>query len=175
MSSAHQEALAAGVPAERENRLSVILTSNDLDRVWAALILAVGAASSGLEVSMFFAFWGLSVLRREGAANGHPRHTLLERMFGIMLPKGPHYLKLSKMNLAGIGPALFRHVARVKNIACPDELLRTAQELGVKLIACEMSMGMMGLKREELIDGVQYGGVATCLGDACKSKATLFV
>jgi peroxiredoxin family protein len=170
----HTESVA-GAATDGDRRLTIILTSNDMDKVWAALILAVGAASSGLAVSMFFSFWGLSVLRKRTGAAGHMKKPLLERMFGLMLPKGPGHLKLSKMNMAGLGPKVFRHVARLKNIASPIELLDTARELGVRLVACQMTMDMMGLRREEMIEGVESGGVATCLGDACHSKATLFI
>ena len=181
MQSTYQESVAgvacSGSGTATENRLSIILSCNDLDRVWAALILAVGAASSGMAVSMFFAFWGLCVLRRRNGNghNGNGHKSLRERMFGLMLPRGTGDLHLSKMNMGGCGPALFRHVAREKHVLCPDELLDTARDLGVRFIACQMSMDMMGLKQEDMMDGVVYGGVATCLADSCKSKATLFI
>ena len=147
---------------ERENRLCIILTSNDLDRVWAALILANGAAASGMGVTMFFAFWGLSILRKEKGPK--VAKSFLGRMFGLLLPRGTRRLSLSKFNFAGAGPAIMNYIARKQHVASPGELLKTAREFGVRFIACEMSMDMLGLTREELIDGAELGGVATCPG-----------
>lgn len=158
---------------EKQNRLSIIVTSNDLDRVWAALILAVGAASSGMAVSMFWAFWGLSVLRKEPA--GRVEKPMMDRLFAMMLPRGINRLKLSKLNMAGIGSRVMKYTARKKKAPLPSELLVTARELGVRLVACQMSMEMMGLTRDELIDGLVYGGVATYLADASKAQITLFI
>lgn len=155
------------------NQLSIILTSNCLDRVWAALILAVGAAASGSAVSMYFAFWGLSILRRTDSRN--TGKSFLEQLFGRLLPRGLKGLSLSRLNCAGLGSKLLHYRARQKRIPSPEELLTSARQLGVRLVACSMSMDMLGLKRDELIDGIEYGGVATCLADVHRSGATLFI
>lgn len=159
--------------SDKENRLSLVVTSNDLDRVWPALILAVGAAASGMQVSIFWAFWGLTVLRRENP--GRVSKPLLNRLFGWMMPRGINQLRLSKLNLAGLGTAMMRSIAKKKNVASPSELLVTARELGVRLIACQMSMDLLGVTRAELIDGLEYGGVAMCLADARDAAIALFI
>jgi peroxiredoxin family protein len=159
--------------SDRENRLALVVTSNDLDRVWPALILAVGAAASGMQVSIFWAFWGLTVLRRENP--GRVSKPLLNRLFGWMMPRGINQLRLAKLNLAGLGTAMMRSIAKKKNVASPSELLVTARELGVRQIACQMSMDLLGVTRAELIDGLEYGGVAMCLADARDAAIALFI
>ncbi len=122
---------------------------------------------------MFFTFWGLNALRKGGpqaAGKG-----LIDRMFGWMMPSGSGALKLSQMHMLGMGTALMRHVMRTKNVASLPDLMAAAIQGGAKLIACSMSMDVMGLKREELIDGVEIGGVAMFLGEVDESRATLFV
>jgi NADPH-dependent 2,4-dienoyl-CoA reductase/sulfur reductase-like enzyme/peroxiredoxin family protein/rhodanese-related sulfurtransferase/TusA-related sulfurtransferase len=166
-------AAAAVVPAGRRRKTFVVF-SGDLDRVTAALVLANGALAMGDDATLFFTFWGLSALRREQpvAAKGK---TLLDRMFGAMLPRGLGRLKLSKLNMAGMGTAMMRHVMRTKKVASASELLATARGKGVRLVACTMSMDVMGLKPEELIDGVEYGGAAAFLAEADRSNVTLFI
>ena len=158
---------------EKENRLALIVFSGDLDKVMAAFILAVGAVSSGMEASIYFTFWGLSVLRKEEKIK--TKKPLLDMMFGAMTPKGVNKLKLSKMNMSGIGTAMMKHVMKKKNVTSLPDLLSAAQELGVKLVVCTMSMDVMGIKKEELIDGLEYGGVATYLGDSRDSSINLFI
>jgi peroxiredoxin family protein len=159
--------------SDKENRLSLVVTSNDLDRVWPALILAVGAAACDMQVTVFWAFWGLTVLRRENP--GRVSKPLLNRLLGWMMPRGVNQLRLSKLNLAGLGTVMMRNIARKKNVALPSELLATARELGVRLVACQMSMDLLGVTRAELIDGLEYGGVATFLADARNAAITLFI
>ncbi|MEO0137618.1 MAG: DsrE/DsrF/DrsH-like family protein [candidate division WOR-3 bacterium] len=155
-------------------RVSIIVFSGDLDKCLAAFIIGTGAAASGMQVDMFFTFWGLSVLRKRGIkVKGK---SLTEKMFGMMLPKGADSLALSKMNMLGLGTKMMKEVMKKKRIASLSELLEIAQQFGVNLYACEMSMKVMGLKREELIDGIKgIVGVATYLENAAKSQITLFI
>jgi len=157
-----------------KERVSIVVFSGDLDKCLAAFIIGSGAAASGMEVDMFFTFWGLSVLRKKGVkAKGK---SFMDRMFGMMLPKGAEGLALSKMNMMGIGTKMMKDVMKKKKVASLPELIDIALQLGVNLYACEMSMNVLGLKREELIDGVKgIVGVATYLENAAKSQITLFI
>jgi len=152
---------------------TMVVFSGELDRVMAAFIIANGAASTGSAVSMFFTFWGLNVLRRE--AGPVPAKSPLERMFGWMMPRGARALKLSKLNLLGAGTAMMKHVMRQKHVESLPGLIASAQKAGVKLIACTMTMDIMGIKKEELVDGIELGGVAAFLGEADQSGTTLFI
>lgn len=158
----------------KRKKKTLVVFSGDLDKVMAALIIANGALTMGDDVSLFFTFWGLSALRREQPVNVAGK-TVLDRMFGWMLPRGLGKLTLSKMHMAGAGTAMMRHVMASKNVDTPQQLLQQAQKAGVRLVACSMSMDVMGLKAGELIDGVEIGGVATFLGDVDESNAALFV
>ncbi|MCD8261681.1 MAG: DsrE/DsrF/DrsH-like family protein [Bacteroides sp.] len=140
---------------------TIIVFSNDLDKAMAAFILANGAAAAGKKVGLFFTFWGLTILkRREKRA---VKKDALSRMFGIMLPEHSGKLGLSQLNMAGMGSWFMRKVMKQKNIYSLETLIRQAQENGVQMIACTMSMEVMGIQEEELIDGVELGGVATYL------------
>lgn len=152
---------------------TVVVFSNDLDKVMAAFIIANGAASMGKRVTLFFTFWGLNVLRRPGAtARGKG---VVERMFGWMMPKGPGALRLSKMNMAGMGTAMMRKVMRDKNVDSLPALMQSAVDQGVKLVACAMSMDVMGIRREELFDGIEVGGVGAYLAAADHASSSLFI
>jgi NADPH-dependent 2,4-dienoyl-CoA reductase/sulfur reductase-like enzyme/peroxiredoxin family protein/rhodanese-related sulfurtransferase/TusA-related sulfurtransferase len=165
-------AVAAAAPAREKTTLVVF--SGDLDRVMAALIIANGALAMGKPVSLFFTFWGLNVLRKAKAPS--LKKTLIEAAFGWMLPKGAGRLNsLSKLNFAGLGAPLMKHVMAAKNVAKPAELLGNLIEGGAQLIACQMSMEVMGIRHEELIDGVELGGVAAFLAEAQESGTTLFI
>jgi peroxiredoxin family protein len=152
---------------------TMIVFSADLDRALASFLIANGAAAMGQKVTMFFTFWGLNILRRENAAP--VEKGLIEKMFSWMLPKGPKALKLSKLNMGGLGTSMMKSVMASKNIDTLPTLIRTAQENGVQLIACQMTMDMMGIRHEELIDGVELGGVATYINETDKASATLFI
>ena len=158
----------------QEDKLSLIVFSGSLDRLIAAFVLATGAAAMGSRVSMFFTFWATAALRKEHAAS---KKTLLERLFGFMLPKGSRQLPLSQMNLAGGGPRVIRHLMRKKGIASVEEMLTLAAELGVELNVCSMSMDLLGMKPEELVDypGRSFCGVAKFLETAAPGKVTLLV
>ncbi|MCD6518464.1 MAG: FAD-dependent oxidoreductase [Anaerolineae bacterium] len=155
------------------NAKTMIVFSDDLDKALAAFVIANGAAAMGQKVTMFFTFWGLNILRRKRAPK--VKKSLIERMFGWMLPKGADALKLSKLNMAGLGTEMIKKVMRSKKIDSLPQFLKAAQENGVRLIACQMTMDLMGIKPEELIDGVEIGGVATYLNETDKASATLFI
>ena len=157
-----------------EDRATIVVFSGDLDKVLASFVIATGAAVAGLETSMFFTFWGLCALKREGASAPATR-TLKEKMFSLMTPSGSKTLGVSRMNFFGIGAKMLRSMMKEKNIASLEELMDIAKDLGVKIIACTMSMDAMGVSKDELVDNLEYGGVATYMADACRSKVTLFV
>jgi peroxiredoxin family protein len=139
----------------------------------AALIIANGAAASGYDVTLFFTFWGLSLLRKPTKIS--VKKGILESMFGIMLPRGVRKLNLSKMHMTGMGTGMMNYIMKKKNVIPLPELLEQALENGVRLVACTMTMDIMGLKREELIDGVEEGGVALYVDDLATSTANLFI
>lgn len=152
---------------------TIIVFSGDLDKVLASFIIANGAAAMGRPVTMFFTFWGLNALRK--AEKQPVQKTFMESMFGTMLPRGSGKLKLSKMNMGGMGTAMMKKIMRDKNVDSLEELLRKAMASGIKLVACTMSMDVMGIKPEELIEGVELGGVGAYLGDAEESNVNLFI
>lgn len=158
---------------EARGQMTLIVFSNDLDKAIAAFILATGAASAGMHVTMYFTFWGLALLRKRGHAQRGK--TLIERMFGWMLPEGPRGATLSKMHFLGMGTAMIRRVMRSKKILQLSELMDMAISQNVRLVACTTSMGIMGITRKELIDGIEVGGVATYLGGARESSINLFI
>jgi peroxiredoxin family protein len=139
----------------------------------ASFIIANGAAALGSRVTMFFTFWGLNVLRRADVRAGGK--SLIERMFGWMMPRGARKLKLSKMNMAGLGTAMMKGRMKARNVPSLPELIETARGAGVRLVACAMSMDVMGLRQEELLDGVELGGVASFLAEAEQGNVTLFI
>ena len=147
--------------------------SGDLDKVLAGFVLATGAAAAGLETSMFFTFWGLSALKKKQKAPG--QKNLMEKMFAVMTPGSSEALGTSKMNFFGMGAVMLRKMMKDKEIASLEELMGMARELNVKLIACTMSMDAMGVSKDELLDDLTYGGVATYMADAVRSRVTLFI
>jgi peroxiredoxin family protein len=127
----------------------------------------------GRPVTMFFTFWGLTALRKE---NKQPvKKTFMESMFGSMLPRGSKKLKLSRMNMGGMGTAMMKKIMNDKSVDSLETMIQKAMRAGVKIVACTMSMDVMGIKEEELIDGVQLGGVGAYLGDAEESNVNLFI
>ena len=151
-----------------------IIFSGEMDKVLAGFVLSNSAAAMGDEVTMFFTFWGLNALRKEHPPKTHGK-SFLQTMFGMMMPRGPKKLALSHMNFAGVGPKLMSKAMRDQNVDCIDEMIATAQEQGIKMVACTMSMDVMGLKPEELIDGLEYAGAATYLGEADEANVNLFI
>jgi peroxiredoxin family protein len=160
--------------AGQEDKLSLIVFSGSLDRLIAAFVLATGAAAMGMKVSMFFTFWGTAALRRDA---DRVKKTLLERMFGWMLPKGSRRLPLSQMNMAGGGPLMIRYIMKKKGVASVEEMMELAGELGVTVYVCSMSMDLLGMKEAEMYDfpGLSYCGVAKFLETAAPGKITMFV
>jgi peroxiredoxin family protein len=157
-----------------EDRATIVVFSGDLDKVLASFVIATGAAAAGLETSMFFTFWGLCALKKEGASASATR-TLKEKMFAVMTPSGSKALGVSRMNFFGVGARMLRAMMKEKGIASLEELMDIAKDLGIKIIACTMSMDAMGIAKDELADNLEYGGVATYMADACRSKVTLFI
>jgi peroxiredoxin family protein len=156
-----------------DDRATIVVFSGDLDKVMAAFVIATGAASAGLQTSMFFTFWGLSAVKKAGAAAGGKG--LKERMFGLMTPGSSHGLGTSKLNFMGLGSVMLRSMMKDKQIASLEELMDVARELGVRMMACTMSMDAMGVTPAELVDGLEYGGVAAYMDDAHRSRVTLFI
>lgn len=152
---------------------SMVVFSGDLDKAIAAFIIANGAASMGRKVTMFFTFWGLNILRKPEKVNAEKG--FMGKMFGIMMPRGSKKLGLSKMNMAGMGAKMIRKVMNNKNISSLEDLIKQAMNSGVNIVACTMSMDVMGITKEELIDGIDYGGVAAYLGAAEESDVNLFI
>jgi len=152
---------------------TMIMFSGDLDKAMAGLIIANGAAAMGDEVTVFFTFWGLNILRK--AQKIKVRKSFMEKMFGWMMPRGAENLGLSKMNFGGMGTAMMKDIMRKKKVSSLPELITSAQDMGVKFIACTMSMDVMGIKKEEIIDGVEFAGVATYLGEADNANVNLFI
>jgi len=155
------------------NGKNIIVFSGDLDKAIASFIIANAAASMGRKVSMFFTFWGLNVLRKPKKQN--VAKDFISKMFGMMMPRGSKKLKLSNMNMLGIGPKLIRNIMFKKNINSLEELIEASIKNGIELVACTMSMDVMGIKMEELIDGVKPGGAAAMIAHAEESDMSLFI
>jgi len=154
------------------NRATIVAFSGDMDKLFATFVIATGAAATGMQVSIFFTFWGLNAIRQKAELRGK---TLCEKLMALMLPSGPARLGTSKMNMLGAGPAFFRYVMKKRNVQTLPDLVAMAREAGVRLVACQTSMDVMGIRKEELIEGVEFGGVATYLADARDSRITLFI
>jgi peroxiredoxin family protein len=155
-----------------EDRVALVVFSGDLDRVLAAFIIATGAAAMGQQVSMFFTFWGLSVLKKDCQLSGK---TLFQKMMALMSPGSSKSLPVSQMNYFGVGAKMLRSMMKEKNVNSLEEMISLARELGVRMIACEMSRDLMGIKESELVAGLECGGVASFLADSLKSRTSLFI
>jgi NADPH-dependent 2,4-dienoyl-CoA reductase/sulfur reductase-like enzyme/peroxiredoxin family protein/rhodanese-related sulfurtransferase/TusA-related sulfurtransferase len=162
-------------PTTRNPRPSqtLVVFSDDLDKAMAAYIIANGGAAMGGDVTMFFTFWGINLLRRPVPVQVDK--TLVEGLFGWMMPRGAAKTSLSKMNMGGLGTAMIKDIMRKKNVLSLPELMETAKKGGVRLVACSMTMDLMGIKQEELIDGVELGGVAAYLDKAGSAGVNLFI
>jgi peroxiredoxin family protein len=170
-----KEQLKSVSAVKQENKLALLVFSGDLDKALAAFIIATGAVAMGMDVVMFFTFWGTPILRdKKKKAGGKD---IMGKMFGAMLPKGTTKVKLSKMNMGGMGTAMMKSLMKKKNIASLPEMVDLAAELGVRIVVCEMSMDLMGFKKEEFIDypHMTYGGVATFLEEAMTSRMQLLI
>jgi len=160
-------------PTAGKDGKTIVVFDNDMDKVLASFIIANGALAMKRPVTMFFTFWGLTVLRKEQKQPIKKKFT--EKMFDRMLPRGPKKLALSKMNMGGMGTAMMKSIMKDKNVDSLEELMKKAMEAGVRIIACSMSMDVMGISEKELIDGVEIGGVGTYLGEAEESNVNLFI
>jgi peroxiredoxin family protein len=158
-----------------KDQISMVVFSGDLDKILAALIISTGAAAYDMKVKLFFTFWAISALR-DPKKDGKGKN-LMEKMFGMMLPRGAGKVKLSNMNMGGMGTAMIKGIMKKHKVASLEEMFKTAGELGVEINICEMSMNLMGFKKEEMIDypGMNICGVATFLSDAQESKIQLFI
>lgn len=161
------------LPGDSADGKTIVVFSDDLDKALASFVIANGAASTGRKVSLFFTFWGLNVIKR------HPdkavKKDVAGKMFGMMLPAGSRKLSLSKMNMGGIGSRMMRGIMKHKKIDSLESLIKQAQDNGVEFIACQMSMDVMGIEPEELLEGVKIGGVATYLERAEGANVNLFI
>ena len=159
----------------RKDQLSMAIVSGDMDKILAAMVISVAAAAMDTQVKLFFSFWSLSALR--DPKKSPKGKDFISKMFGIMLPKGKDKLKLSNMNIAGMGPMMIKMLMKKQNVMSLGEMFRQAGELGVEITICEMSMGLMGFKKEEFIDypHLSYAGAATFVADAGESSIQLFI
>ena len=157
----------------QQNDKTFVVFSGDLDKTIAAFIMANGAAAMGRDVTIFFTFWGLNILRRPERVK--VKKAFIERMFGFMMPRGTKKLGLSRMNMGGAGAKMIRAIMQSKGVSSLEELIESAKAHGVRLVACQMSMDIMGIRKEELIDGVELGGVSTFLGSGEQSDMSLFI
>lgn len=158
----------------RENKITIIAWGGDLDRIWPTLILSTTAAASGMEVSVFFTFWGLFALVKPAVRI--TGENWMQKMLSVMNPGSPAKAKLSKMNFAGAGPAMMKKLAKDYKTPNPTELLEMARDMGVRLIPCQMTMDLLGLSRDDLIDGLEEPiGAATALLEMKEASIQLFI
>lgn len=157
----------------KDRKLVIFAWSGDLDRMWPTLILATSSAAMGMQTTVFFTFWGLfPLVRNDVRITGE---NLMQKMLSLMNRGGTEHLKLSKMNFAGAGPAMMKKLARDHKVASPQELLEMAQEMGVRLVPCQMTMDLLGLTREDLISGLEEPAGATSALLEAQDAITLFI
>lgn len=159
----------------RKDQLSMAVVSGDLDKIIATMVISLAAAAMDTKVKLFFSFWALSALRApQKKAKGKD---FISKMFGMMLPKGKDKLKLSNMNMAGMGPVMIKYLMKHQGVLSLEQMFQQAGELGIEIVVCEMSMNLMGFKKEEMIDYpyLSYAGAATFVCDANESSMQLFV
>jgi NADPH-dependent 2,4-dienoyl-CoA reductase/sulfur reductase-like enzyme/peroxiredoxin family protein/TusA-related sulfurtransferase/rhodanese-related sulfurtransferase len=155
------------------SKTSFVVFSGDLDKLIAAFIIANGALAMGEEVSMFFTFWGLNALRTSNPPKRQKK--LMEKMFSVMMPSGPDSLKLSQMHMAGAGTKMIKSVMKKHHVQSLPELMKAALDGGARIIACTMTMDLLGIAPTDLVTGIEFGGVAAFLGEAAESQTTLFI
>jgi len=159
----------------RQDQLSIAVVSGDMDKILAAMVISIAAAAMDTQVKLFFSFWSLSALR--DPKKSPKGKDFISKMFGMMLPNGKDKLSLSNMNMCGIGPKMIKFLMKKQNVMSLETMFKEAGELGIEIVICEMSMGLMGFKKEEFIDYPQlsYGGAATFIADASESSIQLFI
>ncbi|MGL5616534.1 MAG: CoA-disulfide reductase [Sarcina sp.] len=167
------ELIINNVVGNSKDDATLVVFSGDLDKAIASFIIATGAASMGKKVTMFFTFWGLNILKKEDKPS--VKKDTMEKMFDMMLPNNSSKLPLSKMNMAGMGPKMIKKIMEKNNVDSLETLMENALKMGVNILACSMSMDLMGIKREELIDGIEVGGVATYLTATDDAGLNLFI
>jgi len=155
-----------------EDRVAIVVFSDNMDKVLAGFVIANGALAMGMEVSMYFTFWGLTAVKKATSLQGK---ALKQRMLALMTPGKSDEMGISKLNMLGMGPRMMRSIMKEKNVASLEDLRAIAQEMGTRMIGCAMSMDVMGVESSELIDGVELGGVATFLEESLKSRMTIFL
>ena len=164
----------ADLQSSKTEKVTIVLLSGDLDRAMAAFIIATGAAAMGMSVTMFFTFWGLNTIRRNGATSS--AKDWLRRMFGVLNRGGAERLPLSRFHFGGLGTRMMQKVMKQNRMPGVPELMQTAMDLGVRFIACTTTMGMMGITKDTLIDGIdQFAGVTTYLAAAKQGNVNLFI
>ncbi|RJQ28404.1 MAG: hypothetical protein C4589_06445 [Peptococcaceae bacterium] len=156
-----------------KNKKTILVFSGDIDKALAAFVIANGALAMDDEVTMFFAFWGLNILRRPEKVK--TKKSFMEAMFAWMMPRGAGKLGMSKMNFGGMGAWMMKLMMKQKKVDSIGGMIKTAQEAGARMIVCTMSMDVMGFKEEEFIDGVEFAGVATYLAEASEADVNLFI
>ena len=163
-----------GKRIEKKNKLTIIAWGGDLDRIWPTTILATTAAASGMEASVFFTFWGLfAIVKPDVRVTGS---NWMQRMMSVMNPGSAEKAKLSRYQFAGAGPAMFKKLAKEHQVAEPAELMRIAKDLGVRLIPCQMTMDLLGLSPEDLLDGLEEPiGAATAIAEMREAAVSLFI
>lgn len=154
-------------------KTTIVLFSGEYDKAMAAYIIANGAAAYDHEVTIFHTFWGLNALRKDEHVD--VKKGFIEKMFGKMMPRGADKLALSKMNFAGMGPKMIKHVINKHNAMTLPQLIELSQDLDVKLVACTMTMDLLGIDEKEMIPNIEYAGVAAYLGDAENGNVNLFI
>ena len=159
-----------GVLKDTKDGATMVVFSGDLDKALASMIIASGAAAYGKKVTIFFTFWGLSILKKQKV-----KKSGLAKLFDIMLPSKANNLPLSQMNMGGMGASMIKYIMKQKNVDSLPDMIEQAHQLGVKFVACTMSMDLMGIEKEELFDFVEYGGVATFIGDSEQANMQLFI
>lgn len=178
MSVASVQKEAASAPAQSEatpapGRLVIVAWSGEIDKIWPTLILATASAAMGQETTVFFTFWGLfPLVKNEVRITGE---NWMQKMMSVMNRGGMSHLKTSKMNFVGAGPAMMRKLASSHGVASPEDLLEIAKEMGVKLVPCQMSLDMLGISADDLIDGLEPPAGATTMLAAAQGAATLFI
>jgi len=165
----------ANLENSRKDQLSIAVVSGDMDKILAAMVISIAAAAMDTQVKLFFSFWSLSALR--DPKKSPKGKDIISKMFGFMLPKGKNKLALSNMNMFGMGPMMIKMLMKKQNVMSLDTMFKEAGELGIEIVVCEMSMGLMGFKKEEMIDYPQlsFAGAATFVADAGESSIQLFI
>ena len=159
----------------RKDQLSIAIVSGDMDKILAAMIISLAATALDTKVKLFFSFWSLSALRDK--TKNCKGKDFISKMFGFMLPRGKNKLKLSNLNMAGIGPLMINYLMKKQGVLSLDQMFKEAGELGIEITVCEMSMNLMGFRKEEMIDypNLRYAGATTFVSEASESSIQLFI